>query len=107
MVSKQTNRNTEYEVATLYDSDKDVERNVFLHEYVYTMITRKPIPIESLVFHNDSNTLNNNPNNLTAAISNNNDYHEDKDKVFHEHMVVEMLPFLREHFPDVLEVWDI
>ena len=48
---------TQYEVATLYDTAKGIHRDVFLHEYVYVLATKKPIPQKSLVFHNDDNTL--------------------------------------------------
>lgn len=99
---KQKHPKTKYELAILFDSDKKIERRVFLHEYVYVLYTKNLIPAKALIFHDDDDTLNNDPKNLSALDSNHGDYHEEKDKVFHEHNYKEMLPFLKEHFPDVL-----
>jgi len=103
MVSKQTKEPSRYETALLSDSDKKVKRQVFLHEYVYVLVTNKLLSKDALVFHIDNDTLNNDPENLMAGPMHKSDYHKDKDRVFHEDQLETMLPFLKEHFPDVVE----
>lgn len=79
------------------------DKNIFEHELVYVLFTGRPIPKNTLIFHMDNNTLNNDPRNLFPGPEKNNDYHISKNKVFHEDHIEENIPFIKEHFPEVYQ----
>ncbi len=97
----------QFEIATLLDTEKGIKRDVFLHEYIYVLSTKKPIPEKCLVIHINGNTLDNSSENLGLYTVENDEYTEEKNKVFHEHNLEKYKSFLEEHFQDVVRVLGI
>ena len=101
----------QYQIADIED------KNIFFHEYIFVLYTQKPIKKNHLVLHNDLNTLNNNPKNLFSVDVNDpllknsdkveeiNDFHQEKNKIFHEDQIETNKEFLRKHFKDVFDIF--
>lgn len=99
----------EYQIA-------DIEgKNIFLHEYIFALYHKKPIPSNSLIVHNDGNTLNNHPENLKSidiedplfkkAFSEIDDFHKTKNKIFHQDQIETNKEFLKKHFKDIFDIF--
>lgn len=105
MVSSEIPEN-KFEIATLHDTKEGIDRDIFLHEYLFVLSSKKPIPKDSIVVHVNGNTMDNSAENLGLYKVNENETigHEEKDRVFNEHNLEKCRPFLDEHFSDVVRI---
>lgn len=89
-----------YQIATIDGID------VYLHEAIYVLTNKKPIPTNHIVMHLDGNTLNNHQNNLVVAPMQKRDFDLRKTKhmIFHKNQYRKNKLFIKKHFNDVYNV---
>lgn len=82
-------------------------RDVYYHELVYVLMTGLPIPDNTLIGHIDGDTMNNKITNLFPFPAYENDYHIEKNKIFHENNIGNNIYFIKKHFPEVYKALDL
>ena len=99
---------TDSEKEELHNTDRfmvaDMDgKCIYQHEAIWVLFNRKPIPTGFLVYHQDGNPMNNDPDNLDIVDSLD-DLHLDNNKVFHQHNFVANREFILKHFDDIYAV---
>ena len=82
------------------------DKEIFLHEAVWVLNSRKPIPDGYMICHKDGNTMNNDFDNL-GLVEENRDYgdlHKSSNRIFQESSYRENSEFIKKHFDDVYDV---
>ena len=91
-----------YYVGTFYCKNTKKDVDVFLHEAVWVLESKKLIPEGKLVAHRDGNTYNNGVDNLYLVDENKDHGDLHTNRTFHENCFDK--GFIKEHFEDIYSI---
>lgn len=74
--------------------------DIYLHEAIWVLHTRAPIPANKLILHKNGDTMNNLIENLELI----DDEDDTRPKVFHQDQYINYKEYIRVNFTDIFEI---
>jgi hypothetical protein len=88
-------------------------KNIYMHELIWVMKNKKPIPNNFIVSHKNNNTSDNRRDNLHLVNktndneNDNDDNRKNKEKIFHEknYQKNNVKKYIKKNFPQIFEIF--